>query len=167
MRYKKKPKPSTELIRILYDDRERNPWLFLRDRWPMERKRLKVGDYTIEGYEKIIAIEKKSGLQELLTDLAQPSRARFIRFLERLAERPVRLIVMDGRPPTLVNIEMTLAVMKKKSRGKCQLTVETWHYWFGRIMCYYQIPMIFVVASRKLILPILIEQCHQKAQELK
>ena len=70
MRYlkaKKIPKQFT----VLMDDREKKAWDLP---YKVERKRLKTGDYTVKGFEDKIAIEKKSGLVELLNDLTAKYR---------------------------------------------------------------------------------------------
>jgi ERCC4-type nuclease len=71
---------------------------------PLLRKALKSGDYSVDGYEDRVAIERKS-LADLFSTLGQ-NRERFVAELERLneldfaavvIEAPVSMIV--GQPP--------------------------------------------------------------------
>lgn len=161
MRYKKKPKPSDNNFTIVFDDREHKPWLFLKQRWPMVRKRLKVGDYSIEGFEDKIAIEKKSGLAELLSDLTAKNRSRFERFLKKLSKVPIRAIIVDDE---ISNLQRAVALLRKKS--KTQLTEQTVYYWLAVIICKYNIPIIFRGYHHNELVIRIFEQCKQKTEEL-
>lgn len=57
-------------------------------------KGLKVGDYSVEGYEEKIAIERKS-LQDFVACCGK-ERARFEREIERLRSILFRAIVVEG-----------------------------------------------------------------------
>lgn len=126
---------------ILQDDREKHPWTCLHK--PVEVKRLKTGDYTIKGWEKQVAIEKKSGLVELLTNLSAPSRPRFVRFLKRLRDYQVRIIVVE-QVCTEEAVRRAVAIVREKSQGRCCLDENTLWHWIGEIQTYYQIPMLMV-----------------------
>ena len=165
MRYRKKPKPVSN-ITLVYDDREKNPWMFLSKRWPMVKKRLKVGDYTIKGFENKIAIEKKSGIAELFSDLTTGERSGFERFLQRLSQYPVKAIVVEDSffGPLIYSIA---AILKRKSRGKSRLTAHTIFHWTSKISIEYGIPILFVdKSSCKEIVTKLVEQCISKAEKL-
>jgi ERCC4-type nuclease len=139
---RKKPKKIT----IVYDDRENNPWLFLEKTYKMERKRLKVGDYTIKGYEKEIAIEKKSGLDELFSNLSAKTRPRFERFLKRLSNYSTKAIVVE-QPFTHNSVGH--AVWKLKRNSHSQMTAKTIHYWTSKIIIHYGIPIVFIDARSR------------------
>lgn len=62
-------------------------------------KGLKVGDYSVEGYEDKIAIERKS-LQDFI-GCCGSSRERFERNIERLQLVPFRAIVIEGNWSTI------------------------------------------------------------------
>jgi len=91
-------------LRIIGDDREKS------DRWdegylghPVSWKRLKTGDYTIAGLEKMIAIEKKSGWQEIASNIqSNAENLRFHRMLSRLAEFPLRYFVVQADLSTIL-----------------------------------------------------------------
>lgn len=145
------------------DDRERKPWNLP---YPIKRKRLKTGDYTIKGFEDVIAIEKKSGLIELLNDLANGYRPTFIRFLKRLSKYPVKCIVVED---TLSELSISRALMhiRKKSGGRARLTSKSIHYWVSEIVVKYGIPIVFVGKRAKLdLLPEIFRAAFEKANEI-
>ena len=165
MRYLKKPKTKTPKSgpTILFDDREHNPWTFISDYWPMERKRLKVGDYTIKGFENRFTLEKKSGLLEILTDLSAPNRKRFERFLEKPSAYPIKCMVVED-PLTNALIYSTLTTLRKKSRGKSRLIASTIYHWTAVITTKYNIPLLFMDKSVvKQTIPIILKMAYQKA----
>lgn len=141
MRYLRKKRKLKGKPVILYDDREKFPWLFLANKYTMEKTRLKVGDYTVKGFENLIAIEKKSGIDELFSNLVCGQRRRFERFLKRLSEYPVKAIVVE-QPFIHAIVCKTAYVLRRKSRT--QMSVDTIYYWTAEIMEKYNIPIIYV-----------------------
>ena len=155
---------TDEDIIVLRDDREKQPW---DHGFEEEIKRLKVGDYSFKNYEHIVAIEKKSGIQELLTDLTMRYRETFKRFLRKMEAHPVSCIIVQEEL-TEYNIRRALKIIKEKSKGRCQLTSGTIHHWVPRIMAEYGIPILFL--DWRLIdvmLPEIFKQSYRKAQELR
>ena len=70
-------------MQILCDTREQRPFSFKR--FPgtiVERTGLKTGDYSLDGYQDRVAIERKE-LNDLIQCLMPPNRARFERELCR------------------------------------------------------------------------------------
>ena len=165
MRYIKKSKLDQSFT-ILFDTREQKPWT-LPPQYPMKRVHLKVGDYTIKGYESIIAIEKKSGLAELFTDLSVSYRPTFKRFLRKLAQFPIKAIVVQDSLNS-GTLHRCLTELNRKSKGKMQMTEETLYYWVSEITLKYGIPILFVDKAILLnILPRIFEAAFRKAQEMK
>lgn len=159
-----KNKPVGNNFVVLADDREKHPWSL-----PYETKikRLAVGDYTIEGFEDVIAIEKKSGLCELLNDLAVGYRPTFKRFLKKMSTHPICCIIVERelREASLVS---AIETVRRKSNGRMQLTTKTILYWVGEIMMAYGIPILFVDKhTRKDVLPEVFRAAHQQARRLK
>jgi ERCC4-type nuclease len=70
-------------MKIVVDTREQKPFVFRKSKTVegVVRKKLDVGDYSIEGYEDKIAFERKSALD--LCGTAGKGHARFKRELER------------------------------------------------------------------------------------
>ena len=163
MRYLKQKKIPKQLPPVLYDKREKKPW-----RLPFEMKRvhLETGDYTFEGFKNVIAIEKKSGLIELLNDLANGHRNTFERFLKRLSKYPVKVIVVEDTLSEL-SINRALTHIRKKSRGKARCTARTVYYWTAEIAAKYQIPVVFVGKCAKIdLLPEIFRAAFEKANEI-
>ena len=86
------PRPT-----VLVDTREQNPFSFSRFRgWfaGVERKALKLGDYSVKGLEDTCAVERKG-----LSDLVQSFTAQRTVFVERLRQMsgyPQRLLVVTA-----------------------------------------------------------------------
>jgi hypothetical protein len=66
---------------IIIDTREQIPWEF--ELHNTAKQKLDTGDYSILGFEDIIAIERKKSVSELATNL---SESRFNDVLERLSK---------------------------------------------------------------------------------
>ncbi|MCX5805644.1 MAG: hypothetical protein NT010_06180 [Proteobacteria bacterium] len=86
------PKPV-----VLIDTREKSPFDFSRfHNWIREerRQRLNIGDYSIEGMENLVALERKS-LSDLITTLIQ-QRPRFFKMCEQLARYRWRALLVEA-----------------------------------------------------------------------
>lgn len=82
---------------VVVDTRERNPFSFARFRgWfaGVEKKPLKLGDYSVAGMEGICAVERKD-----LSDLVHSftlERSAFIERLRQMSQCPHRLLVITA-----------------------------------------------------------------------
>ena len=88
----KVPKPV-----VLVDTREQNPFELSRfDNWIRGERvaTLETGDYSIEGMEHLVCLERKS-LPDLVGTLMQ-NRQRFFRQLERMQAFPHRAIIVEA-----------------------------------------------------------------------
>ncbi len=86
------PKPI-----VLIDTREKSPFDFSRfPNWISEekRKKLYVGDYSIESMETLLVIERKT-LSDLITTLMQ-QRQRFFKMCEQLANYRWRALLVEA-----------------------------------------------------------------------
>jgi len=86
------PKPV-----VLVDTREKAPFDFSRfTNWVAETKRCKlhVGDYSVEGMEQILALERKT-LSDLITTVMQ-ERTRFFKMCERLSQYRWRALILEA-----------------------------------------------------------------------
>ena len=162
MRYLKNKKVLKQPT-VLYDKQEKRPWKLP---YKMEREHLKTGDYTFKGFEKIVAIEKKSGLIELLNDLANGYRPTFERFLKRLSEYPVKVIVVEDTLSEL-SISRALTHIRRKSGGRARLTSRSIYYWTADIAAKYGIPIVFVGKRAKMdLLPEIFRAAFERANEI-
>lgn len=78
---------------ILVDSREQKPYTFDGYRWTV--KPLKIGDYSVSGYSKLIAVERKSRM-DWCSCLTKAGWPRFIKQLERMSELRCGLLVVES-----------------------------------------------------------------------
>jgi len=86
------PKPI-----VLVDTREKNPFDFSRFKnWIAEEKKcvLKAGDYSIEGMETLLVLERKT-LTDLITTVIQ-QRARFFKQCEKMTKYRWRGLLIEA-----------------------------------------------------------------------
>jgi ERCC4-type nuclease len=82
---------------VLVDTREQNPFDFSRfEGWfaGIEKKPLKLGDYSVVGLEDVCVVERKD-LPDLIHSLTA-ERAAFVNRLRRMARCPHRLLVITA-----------------------------------------------------------------------
>jgi len=80
-------------MRIVVDTREQVPWTFEGQDVELVRAKLNAGDYSIDGLEHRIAIERKS--MEDFVGTAMKSRTRFYRELELLRAYDFRCVIVE------------------------------------------------------------------------
>lgn len=86
------PKPT-----VIFDTREKAPFDLCRfPNWIAGeiRQKLDVGDYSIQGMESLLALERKS-LSDLITTVIQ-QRPRFFRMCEQLAKYRWRALLIEA-----------------------------------------------------------------------
>ncbi len=86
------PKPV-----VLIDTREKTPFDFTGFRnWiaGQKAKTLKVGDYSIEGMEKLLVLERKT-LTDVITTLMQ-QRTRFFKMCEQMTKYRWRALLIEA-----------------------------------------------------------------------
>lgn len=86
------PKPV-----VLIDTREKAPFAFSRfPNWIAgeRRQKLDAGDYSIQGMENVLALERKS-LSDLITTLMH-QRPRFFKMCEQLAQHRWRALLVEA-----------------------------------------------------------------------
>ena len=82
---------------ILVDTREQNPFDFSRfEGWfsGIEKKPLKLGDYSVAGLEDVCVVERKD-LPDLIRSLTA-ERSVFVNRLRRMSRYPRRLLVITA-----------------------------------------------------------------------
>ena len=88
------PTPPSEKPLVVVDTREQQPYAFDPEHVATVRRALPAGDYSLEGYEASVAIERKS-LEDYVASVVR-ARARFARELRALAEYDFACIVVEG-----------------------------------------------------------------------
>ena len=127
-------------VTILYDDREKLPWLIKDIRFKYLRKRLEVGDYTFENWEGIIAIEKKGSWDEFLSNISGRNRAWFKSVLHKLKKCKYPMIVIED---DFANLPKAL-----RRLSGTKLTTDSVYYWITKIMVEYNIPVLLIGRKR-------------------
>lgn len=80
-------------MRVLIDTREKSPWQFNNPEiTSAEIKKLDTGDYTVEGLEHLLCIERKRGAAEFA---GNTTSKRFLNELERIKEYKYRYIIFE------------------------------------------------------------------------
>lgn len=87
-------KPGVDMPPVIVDTREKDPYLFRGYSVTVERVGLPTGDYSIQGCEHLVAIERKS-LPDLLGCLTA-SRKRFIEELVRAQRLKYFAVVVES-----------------------------------------------------------------------
>lgn len=91
-------KMNNELLlpMIYVDTREQKPYIFNKTKNCMGSilTKLDAGDYTIEGCEDLIRIERKSSVTELFINLGR-ERERFYNEIERMADIKYKFLVLE------------------------------------------------------------------------
>ncbi|MCD4674971.1 MAG: hypothetical protein K8S18_03115 [Desulfobacula sp.] len=87
---------------IFADTREQLPYTF--DKWPVEVKEdsLSTGDYSLPGFEDVVAIERKT-LDDLINCLMGKNRIRFEKELTRARFYELFAVVVESDLITLAN----------------------------------------------------------------
>jgi len=127
---------------ILYDDREKKPWKFNGFKYPVKlvRKRMVSGDYSVKGFETVLAVERKSGIAELAVNISKQDRARFIKCLQRLSRMQIKYLLIED---CISSIPAAIKALPVRAR----VTDIAIHYWLLKIACGYKIPVIWLGKS--------------------
>lgn len=86
-------------ITLIHDDREKKPWSneYLGGGFKTEIRRLKVGDYTIKGMEKLVCIERKANWEEIANNIgAAKNRNNFEKELIAMGKFPIRMLIINA-----------------------------------------------------------------------
>ena len=81
------PRPSlgsSERIKVIIDTREQLPYSFDDEKVEAVPKKLGAGDYSLEGYEDRVAVERKT-MDDFVNSVVH-GRKRFYKELRKLAE---------------------------------------------------------------------------------
>lgn len=136
-------KPPKGKLTIICDVREKKPWTFDTLKYKVKTvvRALKTGDYTFEGYEDKIAIERKNGLGEICVNISASDRKRFEACLVRLSKMPVKYIVIED---DMNGVNAAIRALPIRAR----VTNTALRYWLMKIICEYKIPIIFLGSNR-------------------
>lgn len=93
---KTKKKIKIVLPPIIVDTREKSPHTYkkAKDNNGFKIQKLDVGDYSLEGFEDYVVVERKNGVDELVNCFGT-ERKRFMRELDSLSDVPFKYIVVE------------------------------------------------------------------------
>lgn len=75
---------------IIIDTREQQPWTF--EHYATAHRKLDTGDYSIEGLETVLAIERKKSINEIANNIIEP---RFADVIARLAQYKYSFLLLE------------------------------------------------------------------------
>jgi len=121
--------PLVPIRPIIIDTREQAPWCFPPSMQTI-RRGLGFGDYSLDGLDSVVAIERKS-IPDLLGCVGT-SRERFTRHLFGLADLPFAHVVVEGSMATVASEVENTSLNLSSVMG----TIVSWaaatgvHFWF-------------------------------------
>lgn len=77
-------------FKVIIDTREQQPWIF--ERTTAEHKKLDTGDYSVEGYENILCIERKKSVSEIANNITE---SRFKDVIERMNKYKYAFLILE------------------------------------------------------------------------
>jgi ERCC4-type nuclease len=93
---------------IIVDTREQQPWEF--GLHITAKKKLDTGDYSIEGLQHLLAIERKKSVSEIANNI---SESRFKDVLERLNKIPYKFMLFEFDLEDVYNFPVGSDIPKK------------------------------------------------------
>lgn len=93
---------------IIIDTREQQPWTFAQ--YATAHKKLDTGDYSVEGLENILAIERKKSVNEIANNIVEP---RFKDVIHRLSQIKYAFILLEFDINHILNYPIGSSLPKK------------------------------------------------------
>lgn len=75
---------------IIVDTREQRPWVFKE--FTTAKRKLDTGDYSVEGLEDKLCIERKNGIAEIANNMMEN---RFVDVIDRMSKYPHSYILIE------------------------------------------------------------------------
>jgi len=93
---------------IIIDTREQKPWEFSNH--AIANHKLDTGDYSIQGLESILAIERKRNISEFANNITE---SRFVDVIERLSQFKYAFILFEFDMKDVINYPIGSNIPKK------------------------------------------------------
>jgi ERCC4-type nuclease len=77
-------------FKVIIDTREQQPWQF--ERTVAEHKKLDTGDYSVQGYEHLLCIERKKSVSEIANNITE---SRFKDVIERMNNYKYSFLMLE------------------------------------------------------------------------
>lgn len=102
----------TNKFTVIRDTREKNGWYFKETEYcqGMLEQKLDTGDYSIEGLEDILCIERKGCVSELANNIVDK---RFERELERMEEFKYKFLILEFSLDDILSFPVGSDIPKK------------------------------------------------------
>ena len=97
-------------MKIIVDTREQLPWSFDSLSCEIINSKLDTGDYSLEGYEEVVAIERKKSVSEIAGNITEK---RFWREMERMREIRHSFLFLEFGYEDIANYPENMDVSKK------------------------------------------------------
>lgn len=101
---------SLDFPKILVDSREKNPYIFKNE---FHVCKLDTGDYTLDGYPHMFAVDRKASVSELAHNLIEE---RFKNELERLALIPHSYLLLEFSIEDIIRYPIGSDIPKRRWR---------------------------------------------------
>lgn len=89
---------------VIIDTKEKHPWSFCSAAiLEIKYQHLQTGDYTVEGLESVLCIERKRSVSELATNIHEP---RFADELQRMTLFPYRYLLLESSLQKVIDYPM-------------------------------------------------------------
>jgi ERCC4-type nuclease len=75
---------------VIIDTREQQPWSF--ENYTVANRKLDTGDYSVEGLEEILCIERKQSVSEFANNITEP---RFKDVVERMSKYKYSFLLLE------------------------------------------------------------------------
>ena len=97
-------KKKTPKFVVIKDTREQKGWIFHSGDAcdGMKPGTLKTGDYTLEGFEDAVCIERKKSVEEVANNVGKEKK-RFNAEMERIQEYPFKYIICEFSMSDVIN----------------------------------------------------------------
>jgi ERCC4-type nuclease len=131
---------------IIIDTREKNPWDFESDDAFFEviYKKLDAGDYSIEGLQDKVTIERKASVDELFANFSsKPNRNRVFAEFERLKDHSHKFFIIEESCDDVFNPEKYYVNKKKINKSNPMVPVVTVAHNLTELMLKHNAVVIF------------------------
>lgn len=93
---------------IIIDTREQQPWSF--EQYTTASRKLDTGDYSIEGLEDILCIERKKSISEVANNITE---SRFINVIDRMSHYKYAFLLLEFNLEQVLNYPIGSNLPKK------------------------------------------------------
>jgi len=95
-------------FKIIIDTREQCPWEFPEH--ATSKRKLDTGDYSLEGFENILCIERKKNIAEIANNITE---SRFVDVIDRMSKFKFAFLLIECNYDSLMHYPIGSDVPKK------------------------------------------------------